>query len=98
MIELQPRYSMEEFAQRGSEIYERQIKPLLHESDRGKYVLIDIETGDYEMDEDEIAAADRLRARRPGAQVWMEQVGMRGARRFGARGLGRRSYDYGQGL
>ncbi|MGH9835020.1 MAG: hypothetical protein ACREBD_34770 [Blastocatellia bacterium] len=85
MTELQPRYSKEEFARRGDGIYEQQIKPLLNESDNGKFVLIDIETGDYEMDADEIAASDRLLARRPEAQVWMVQVGARAARRFGAR-------------
>lgn len=85
MSNLKPRYSKEEFARRGDDIYERQIQPLLNESDDGKYVLIDIETGDYEIDQDEIAASDRLLARRPEAQVWMVQVGSRAARRFGAR-------------
>jgi hypothetical protein len=47
--------------------------------------LIDIETGDYEIDRDEIAASDRLFARRPDAQVWFRQVGSRYARRFGPR-------------
>lgn len=81
----QPRYSKEEFARRGDEIYEREVLPRLSPEDEGKYALIDIETGDYEVDRDEIAASDRLFARRPDAQVWFRQVGSRYARRFGPR-------------
>jgi len=81
----QRRYSREDFARRGDEIYEREVLPRLSPADQGKYALIDIETGDYEIDRDEIAASDRLLARHPDAQVWMRQVGSRYARRFGPR-------------
>jgi len=81
----QRRYSREDVARRGDEIYERVVLPLLSPADEGKYVLIDIETEDYEIDRDEIAASDRLLARHPDAQVWMRQVGSRYARRFGSR-------------
>jgi hypothetical protein len=64
-----PRYSKEEFARRGDEIYEREVLPRLTSEDEGKYALIDIETGDYEIDWDELAASNRLFARRPDAQV-----------------------------
>jgi hypothetical protein len=80
-----PRYSKEEFARRGNEIYERKVLPRLGPDDEGKYALIDIETGDYEVDRDEIAASDRLLARIPDAQIWFRQVGSRYARRFGPR-------------
>lgn len=81
----QRRYSREEIARRGDEIYERQVLPRLSSGDEGKYALIDIETADYEIDRDEIAASDRLLSRHPDAQVWMRQVGSRHARRFGPR-------------
>jgi hypothetical protein len=81
----QPRYDMQEVARRGDEIYDRAVLPHLRPEDEGKLVLIDIETGDWEMDRDEIAASDRLLARIPDAQVWMRQVGTRHARRFGPR-------------
>jgi hypothetical protein len=80
-----PRYSKEEFARRGDEVYEQLIRPNVSKSEEGKYVVIDIETGDYELDADELAAFDRLVARHPGAQVWVRQVGSRYARRFGPR-------------
>ena len=43
-----------------------------HPDDDGRFVLIDIETGEYEVDEDEMAASDRLLARVPDAQVWIQ--------------------------
>jgi hypothetical protein len=82
-ITRQRRYSREEVARRGDEIYEREVLPHLNPADEAKYALIDIETADYEIDRDEIAASDRLLARHPDAQVWMRQVGSRYARRFG---------------
>jgi hypothetical protein len=81
----QPRYDIEEVARRGDEIYDRVVFPHLQPEDEGKLVLIDIETGDWEMDRDEIAASDRLLARLPDAQIRMRQVGSRHARRFGTR-------------
>ena len=75
MTPVSPRYSKEEFARRGDEIYEREVLPRLTSEDEGKYALIDIEAGDYEIDRDELAASDRLFARRPDAQVWFRQVG-----------------------
>ena len=75
-----PHYSKGEFAKRGDRIYEQDIHPHLTPEDEGKFVLIDIETGAYEIDEDELAASDRLLTRFPTAQIWMVQVGLRAAR------------------
>ena len=80
-----PRYSKEEFARRGDEIYDRDISPHVEPDDEGKFVVIDIETGAYEIDQDELAASDRLLARRLDAQMWTRRVGSRYARRFGPR-------------
>ena len=43
--------------------------------DDGKFVAIDVETGDYEMDEDDYAAIVRLRARKAAADVWLMRAG-----------------------
>ncbi len=79
-----PRYSKEEFARRGEEIFARDIRPHLEGIPVSHFVLIDIETGAFEVDESELAASDRLRARHPDAQVWMRRVGSRFSRRFGS--------------
>ena len=85
MVIRQPRYSKEEFARRGDEIYARAIRSLVEtEENKGKFVAIDIETEQWEMDANEIAAGNRLYARVPDAQTWMVRVGFGYLRRFGA--------------
>jgi len=83
MSALQPRFSREEFARRGDAIYDRDVLPRVTPEDHDKFVVIDIETGDFEIDEDELAASDRLRAKHSDAQLWVTRVGSRFARRFG---------------
>jgi hypothetical protein len=64
-----PGYTAEEVCRRGEEIYEQQIRALVETGNRGKFVVIDIETGDYEMDEDELTASKRLLSRAPSAKI-----------------------------
>ena len=75
---------------RGQAIFERDIVQNLGDANPYHFVLIDIETGDYEVDADEMAASDRLLARHPDAQVWMRRVGSPYAYRFGFRPFGAR--------
>lgn len=84
----QPRYSKEEFAQRGNALYESQIRSQIdEEGDRGKIVAIDIETGAFELADDTIEATDRLYERVPDAQPWVIRIGHRTVYRFGSRSL-----------
>lgn len=87
MASTQRRYSKEEFARRGDAIYERDVRPRLKDEDMGKFVAIDIETGNYEIDPDELTACDRLRARIPNAQTWLVRAGSPYVHRFGGHGL-----------
>ena len=84
MIVQQPRYSKEEFARRGDEIYESQVRPQVEAANYGKIVAIDIETGAWEIDTSEINASKRLETRYPDAQIWFVKIGYRYVRRFGA--------------
>lgn len=79
------RYGKEEFARRGEEIYETQIRPHVKPDDEGKFAAIDIESGAFEIDEDELQACDRLNKRIPDAQTWLVKVGSRYVHRFGGR-------------
>jgi hypothetical protein len=83
----QPRYSKEEFARRGTELYEQQIRSRVQEGNEGKVVAIDIETGMFEIAEDTLSASDRLLARCPNAQTWFVRIGHRALHRFGLRSL-----------
>jgi len=55
-----PRYNRGEFARRGKDIYEQAIRPQVEPQHIGKFVAIDIETGDWEMDADDYTATERL--------------------------------------
>lgn len=61
------RYSKEEVAQRGNEIYESQVRPQVEEGNFGKIVAIDIDTEAFELAKDTITASDRLLERYPDA-------------------------------
>jgi len=65
----------EELARMAAEVFDRRVRPALRPEDDGKYVALDVGTGDYEMDPDDYTAVSRLRARRPGAEVWLERAG-----------------------
>jgi hypothetical protein len=79
------RYGKEEFARRGDAIYEAAVRPRLKADDEGRFVAIDIESGAFEVDADELKAGKRLRARLPEAQIWMVRVGYRSVHRLGGR-------------
>ncbi len=84
MAATKPKYSKEEFARRGEAIFEKDIRPRIEPgTDDRDFVLIDIESGDFEIDADQLVAARRLNERRPNAQVWMRRVGSRYTCRFG---------------
>ncbi len=83
MATTQRRYSKEEFARRGDALYETRVRPRLDPGDEGKFVAIDIETGDFAIDADELKAGNKLRKRIPDAQIWMVRVGCRSVHRVG---------------
>jgi hypothetical protein len=83
----QPRYSKEEFARRGDEIYETQVCPQVEEGNHGKIVAIDIETGAFEVADEILTATDQLFERLPEAQPWIVRIGHRAVHRFGSRSL-----------
>jgi hypothetical protein len=71
----EPRHGPEELARLGAEIFDRRVRPALRPEDDGRFVAIDVRSGDHELDEDDYAAVARLKARRPDADVWLERVG-----------------------
>jgi hypothetical protein len=83
----QPRFSKEEHARRGTEIYEHQVRPLVEVGNKSKVVAIDVDTGAFEVAGDSLAASERLLARYPDAQIWCVRIGYPAVHRFGARPL-----------
>ena len=70
-----PRLDRDVLAQMGKDVYTRIVLPQLRPEDHGKYVVMDVESGAFEVDAKPHAAAARLRARIPGVQAWMERAG-----------------------
>ena len=84
---VQPTFSKDEHARRGTELYEHGIRQQVEAEHFGEIVAIDIETGDFEIAPKTLAAARRLRERKPTAQIWAVRVGHRAVHRYGfARG------------
>ena len=69
------RHPLDELGRLGDAIYDQQIRPKLRPEDKGKFVAIDVDTGEYEMDEDEYNAVMRLLERMPAADSWLIRVG-----------------------
>jgi len=74
-----------DIVERGTRIYDERLRHLLEPQQNGKYVVIDIETGEYELDEDHMAASDRAAAKSPGAPLYATRVGSRSLGRVGGR-------------
>ena len=58
----------------GRAIYREKIHPTLGPEHKGKVVVIDVKSGDYEIADRHITAARELRKRRPDAYTWGERV------------------------
>lgn len=65
----------DELARLGSDIFTRLVRPSLRPADDGKFVAIDISSGDFELHEDDYTAVARLRTRYPAAVIWLERAG-----------------------
>ena len=88
-----PRRPDEEIARLGTEIYERDIKAQVEENHDGEVVAIDVDSGEWAIAKDLIAATDRLREKRPDANdVFCERVGDHPVYMFGVGLLRRKSY------
>lgn len=76
-------YSPEEVEARGEEIYQTQIRPRVEAGNHGKFVVIDIETGEYEIDKDDLQATKRALAKRPKAVLYGVRIGYPAAYQLG---------------
>jgi hypothetical protein len=89
MIMPHPTLTAEEIARRGEEIYARDLRTRLDtEENRGKFLIIDITTGAYEIDRDDLAATERLLARNPNTMTYGLRIGYEAAYELGGHLLG----------
>ena len=90
----QPRYSAEETARRGDAIYERDIRAQVEMTHRGKVVAIDIDSGEYVIDDNALTASERLLAQHPNAEIWCVRVGSQVLHRIGGRPVREQGASY----
>lgn len=79
--------SDDEFARRGNALFEERVRPHVDvDKEAHKFVAIDIETGDYAIDESDVAATDRLVEQDPEAEgrIWLRRIGSPEAYHFGS--------------
>jgi hypothetical protein len=68
-------HTPDELSRLGGEIFERRVRPTLRPEDDGKFVAIDVTTGEFEIDGDDYTAVMRLRSRKPEADMWLMRAG-----------------------
>ena len=78
-------YTPEEVEARGEAIYAEQIRGQVEAGNKGKFLVVDIETGGYEIDADDLSATMRALAKRPAAVLYGLRIGYPTAYRLGAR-------------
>ena len=81
-------YSSAEIVQRGQALYEQQIRAQVEASHPGQFLILDIETGDYEVDAEDVRALQRAKAKHPEGAFYIVRVGSPTAYRLGAQPLG----------
>jgi hypothetical protein len=70
-----PQYAPGEVSRLAREIYERDIKANVEAEHRGKYLVIDILMGAYEMGEDDVLVSKRAAERFPNGVRYGMRVG-----------------------
>ena len=78
-------YTSIEVASCGEAIYRRKIRDKVEPDHKGKFLVIDIETGEYEINADDLVATKRLLAKQPNAVVYGLRIGFPTAYRIGRR-------------
>lgn len=77
----------EEVCQLGQEIYDRDIRQLVESENEGRYVVVDVMTGDYAIADSVLSACDLARARNADAILYLVRVGFPSVYRIGVQKL-----------
>ncbi|MBM4044997.1 MAG: hypothetical protein FJ279_07780 [Planctomycetes bacterium] len=77
-------YTAQEVASRGEAIYEQQIRGKVEAGHKGKFLVMDIRTGRYEIDVDDLVATKRLLGKHPDAVVYGLRIGFPTAYQIGS--------------
>jgi hypothetical protein len=85
-MSLQTLASLTDIARRGEDIYENQLRASVEtDVNVGRILALDVYSGDFEIGEDKLALAERVRARHTDAEVYFIRIGYDTAEAMGAR-------------
>lgn len=65
----------EEIASRAHSFYEREIRDHVMPGQKGKFLVLDVDSGDYEVNDNDLAAEEILESRRPNGTLFGLRVG-----------------------
>ena len=77
--------STQSLAERGQQLYDQQIRAQVEDAHHGEFLVLHVETGDYEIAEDEMTAFRQAKAKHPSAQFYFLRIGHAAAYRLGLR-------------
>ena len=77
---------LNDMAARAERIYSERLRAILEPTHRGEYVVINVDTGEYEVDADHAAASDRAITKHPATSLFAMRVGYRSLGRLGYAG------------
>lgn len=77
------RYTTEETVARGEALYERDIRSKVEPEHLGRFLVIDIVTGDYSISDNELAAFESAGRRNPNGRFYVKRVGREAVHRIG---------------
>lgn len=78
------KWSRAEIVKRGEAIYHERIRPLVEAAHPGEFLALDVVSGEYEIDADELVALRRAKSRRADAVLYLLRIGHPTAYRLGA--------------
>ncbi len=78
------RYTSDEIVRRGQALYEQQIRPKVEPQSRGKFLVLDVDTGEYEVDSDKLAAFERAAGKHPDPALYILRIGYPSAVKLGS--------------
>lgn len=76
--------TIQDITARGQALYEHAIRQHVEPQHTGKFLVLDVDTGDYEIDADDLHASDRLLERAPNALLFGIRIGSATAYKIGA--------------
>lgn len=74
----------DEVRRQGDAIYAEQIRPHIEPQNAGKIVVLDLESGDYEMGEDDLTVSEIARKKHPNGILYVVRVGADSTYHLGA--------------